>query len=332
MIVIGRRAGRLGNNLILFSHVIAAAIEHGAQAAHPGFYRYARHFRGPRADLLCRFPARAGGGTPSRALARLIDQAIYGSARSLAALRCRRFPLSVIRLAGGERYDLDCDEFERLARKRRPTVILGWEFRGPTNVARHAESIREYFRPIEAHEAAAAEVVARARGAGDVLVGIHVRQGDYKTFRGGRYFFTPSQYAAAMRRMADLLSPRRAAFLVCSDAALDAADFPGLRVSFGAGHFVEDLYSFAACDYLLGPPSTFSAWASFYGRTPLRVLESRDNELRLDQFHVNSCAQAPDDRLWRDGGERESEGPPILSLSNDCATVCRPISLCARHH
>jgi hypothetical protein len=40
------------------------------------------------------------------------------------------------------------------------------------------------------------------------------------------------------------------------------------------GSAVEDLYSLARCDYLLGPPSTFSLWASFYGNVPLHQMAS----------------------------------------------------------
>jgi hypothetical protein len=36
------------------------------------------------------------------------------------------------------------------------------------------------------------------------------------------------------------------------------------------------MYVLAACDLILGPPSTFSIWASYYGQVPLMQLDSRD--------------------------------------------------------
>ncbi|HAX17707.1 MAG TPA: hypothetical protein DCY00_03825 [Actinobacteria bacterium] len=49
-------------------------------------------------------------------------------------------------------------------------------------------------------------------------------------------------------------------------------------------HFIEDLYSLALCDYIFGPPSTFSMWASFYGEVPLRFITNPDTDLSLDKF------------------------------------------------
>jgi hypothetical protein len=44
---------------------------------------------------------------------------------------------------------------------------------------------------------------------------------------------------------------------------------------------VEDLYAFAGCDLLVGPPSTFTAWAAFYGEVPLLHVEDPRAPLSL---------------------------------------------------
>jgi hypothetical protein len=59
-----------------------------------------------------------------------------------------------------------------------------------------------------------------------------------------------------------------------------------LNVTWGSGHLVEDMYAFAGCDYLVGPPSTFTTWASFYGQVPLCRLTAADGEI---QFTEASC-------------------------------------------
>jgi len=38
------------------------------------------------------------------------------------------------------------------------------------------------------------------------------------------------------------------------------------------------------CDYLLGPPSTFSMWASFIGDVPLRLIKGAEENIQMDQF------------------------------------------------
>ena len=37
-------------------------------------------------------------------------------------------------------------------------------------------------------------------------------------------------------------------------------------------------------DYIMGVPSTFSMWASFYGKVPLRILQYKDEKVQLNQF------------------------------------------------
>jgi hypothetical protein len=76
------------------------------------------------------------------------------------------------------------------------------------------------------------------------------------------------------------------AFLLCSNEALDLRDFADLPVRLATGHFVEDLYALAACDYVLGPPSSYSMWASFYGQVPLLHIERPEQEIQLTDFQV----------------------------------------------
>ena len=47
---------------------------------------------------------------------------------------------------------------------------------------------------------------------------------------------------------------------------------------------IEDLYALSICDYILGPPSTFSMWASFYGGVPLRFIKHSNDKIFLREF------------------------------------------------
>jgi hypothetical protein len=63
----------------------------------------------------------------------------------------------------------------------------------------------------------------------------------------------------------------------------------------GPGHFIEDLYALASCDYIIGPPSTFSQWASFYGNVPRYMVNYKaeqfygvpSHEPRLGDFRIH---------------------------------------------
>lgn len=46
----------------------------------------------------------------------------------------------------------------------------------------------------------------------------------------------------------------------------------------------EDLFSLSKADYIIGPPSTFSAWASLYGTVPLYFIESSNSDFKIPDF------------------------------------------------
>jgi hypothetical protein len=52
------------------------------------------------------------------------------------------------------------------------------------------------------------------------------------------------------------------------------------------GNAVEDLFMLSQCDYLIGPPSTYSLVAAMYRDIPLYRIDSPDAQLMtLDAFH-----------------------------------------------
>ena len=54
-------------------------------------------------------------------------------------------------------------------------------------------------------------------------------------------------------------------------------------------HFITDLYCMASCDGIIGPPSTFSQWASFYGKVPLSFIFTKDDVIQLREYkHVDN--------------------------------------------
>lgn len=46
----------------------------------------------------------------------------------------------------------------------------------------------------------------------------------------------------------------------------------------------DDQTLMSQCDYIIGPPSTFSTWASFMGKVPLLHLYSAGQKVKLSEF------------------------------------------------
>ena len=287
MIVIADKPGQLGNMLFLFSHFIGRAIESDFSVSCLGFDNYADCFPSTQADLWCRFPARKSRrqGTPR------LRSWLYGtvnlSVRALAKLGGNLGFLRSITIYDWDTiFPLDDPEFIELAQSKRITLLRGWGFRDYECMKKHGDSIREFFQPHEANQRRIDELINQARQDADVLVGVHIRHGIVHFENTRKYFYTAKRYAEMMREIAGLFPGQRIAFLICSDWPQDPKMFAGLNVTFGTGDLIEDMYAFASCDYLIGAPSTFTMWASFYGKVPLNVIRSPDQTQKLTDFVV----------------------------------------------
>ncbi len=83
--------------------------------------------------------------------------------------------------------------------------------------------------------------------------------------------------------------------MICSDEPIPEEPFEGLDFLRGPGQLVEDMYSLAGCHYLLGPPSTFTLWASFYGEVPRYSLARPPRSLSWDEFRICRDRWEPDE-------------------------------------
>lgn len=284
VVVIARKFGRLGNRLLLFAHIIGAALEHDLTVINPAFDRYAEDFPALADDVLCRFPPAEGGQPVPAAIRKALVVAASAGADELGRRQQSGADIGLIRLERDEYLDLNSEPFLEMVRSHPIVVIDGWYFRNEDNCHRHGDAIRTFFTPAADTLERAQAPVRELKASGRPVVGVHMRRGDYASFGGGKFYFSYDDYGRVMSELADGPTGSGAAFFVCSDEPVPDGVFGRLRVSRGARTAIEDLYGLAACDFLIGPPSTFSRWASFYGRVPLLHLKDPSVEVRYEQF------------------------------------------------
>lgn len=296
-IIVAKQFGRVGNRLCAFAQLIAWACEHDAVVVNPMMQSYGGDFACLEGNHRCAFPPPDMPGFIDR------HKALSDALRALRATR--RIAKSTVKLYQNLPLPRDAvaivDNGEAGPALNDPAksrvFFRDWLFRVPELVTLHAETIRAFLKPSAHHLDAGSAAVAGVRKRADVVVGVHIRHGDYADYRGGKYFFDVARYVAWMETLAADLAPRRVGFMVCSDAALDALSFPGLLVGFGPGTVVGDLAALAASDLVMGPVSTFNQWASFYGNTPRFVLRSLDSRPELGSFEVSDLAEIPGHEL-----------------------------------
>ncbi|KAA9339256.1 hypothetical protein F0P96_01115 [Hymenobacter busanensis] len=287
MVILIKRTGQLGNRLFLFAHFVANAAEYGYELANPSFNGYAPFFEATSTGNFGGLPVRMHA-FKSPKLDRVFELVQHPRAFGLLRQAARLLPRGTTLLADEGETDYDLNQPAYLDAARHHTVLAhGWLFRDKRHFANHGPLLRQLFAPVAPHRLAVAQLLARVRAEADVVVGVHIRRGDYATYCGGAYFYDDATYARALHELrAQLPAHQRVKFLLCSNEKLSAAAFAGLDIELSTGHFVEDMYALAGCDYILGPPSSYSAWASFYGLAPLLHLQRPAQPIALSDFQV----------------------------------------------
>jgi hypothetical protein len=151
------------------------------------------------------------------------------------------------------------------------------------------EQIRHLFRPKLVYVEKVTQLIQEQREQYDVVVGVHIRRSDYKRFRRGDYYFDDATYCAYLNNLEQELQAagKSVVFLLCSDEPLQLANygrFNIFQINYRAD--IEDLYALSLADYVMGVPSTFSMWASFSGKVPLRILQHKNEKIHLNEFSV----------------------------------------------
>ena len=278
--------GQLGNKLFQTAHCMAFALENGLRVSNLAFFEYARAFEGPKGDVAL------GRGILGQLLLRpfwagkLVGRVIYVLVTFAMRTGLGHKRTGFMRFDGRRPLAADSPEFLKLVSCHDAVVVQGGLFRDYASLQKHGDKMRQYFTPVEPHRERVGRLLDRLRRDCEVLVGVHVRQGDYRTHRGGRYYYSTDQYSALMKQVDGLFPAKQIGFLICSNVKLSEDDFGRFRYRLGTGHLVEDLYSLAGCDYLIGPPSTYSMWASFYGQVLLYQVKDADGAPTLEDFEV----------------------------------------------
>lgn len=204
----------------------------------------------------------------------------YAAGRRLRGLSAARMVMS----ESTEKRRIDLAELlESLPESCRLLLLKGFTFRHDPWCLRQAPFLRQFFMPLPRYREAGERPIADLRARARIVIGVHIRHGDYRTWRGGRFFYGIDCYPALMNRIRELLGGD-VAFLICSDERQDRDAFSSFLHAWGPGRFIEDLHALSCCDYLVGPPSSFSLWAAFHGGALLCHLTDPTRTLELADF------------------------------------------------
>lgn len=258
-----RDKSQMCNNLLQYAHVYAWGREHGRTTIAMRFsYKY-KFFKISHTRLAS-FP-------------------LYLFAKYMAALR-------LLPTASFKHSDCDVSALERKMLRNRNIVVSGWFVRYYDLFLKYRSEIcdlftidRKYTEPVRAR------MHSIEGNSTDVLrLGVHIRRGDYAVWQDGKYCYGDERYIAFIRSFHMLFAGKSVhVYLSTSDSTVSAEHYQklveGVSVHLLAGSPAEDLFMLSECDYLIGPPSTFSLVAAMYRDIPL---------CRMDQTEATALSMA----------------------------------------
>ena len=151
------------------------------------------------------------------------------------------------------------------------------------------KELQKIFQPRKEIVDKAESMIKNMRKSSDVIIGVHIRHGDYKTWRDGRYYYTIEEFHQFMTRIQRLYNSKKIAFFISSNADFSLDSFIGCNCSrFGkepSGDIL-DLYTLSLCDKIIGPWSTYSRWASFIGDVPLCFIKEKNQQILETSFSI----------------------------------------------
>ncbi len=153
----------------------------------------------------------------------------------------------------------------------RTIYLTGWLFRSPESVMKYHKEIIRYLKPKKYIIEKVDNFIKELRRDTPLLVGIHIRQTDYKLVGDGSLFFKQEEVIKIIDDYLNYfnLDKNQVKFLICSDDKIDKNIFKGLNFSLGLGGEIEDMFSLAQTDLIIGSNSSYGGFSAYYGNIPI---------------------------------------------------------------
>ena len=176
---------------------------------------------------------------------------------------------------------------KRLADGRSVKINL-WTVREPMGFIQYQKKIAKYLAPKEEYQIYADGIIKDIKDGRDVhLIALHMRRGDYKNWRGGKYYFDENNY---IKWINDIVVEfgNNACVLLFTNEKFDIErarrEVKYKDIYLMKGNAVQDLTTMSKCEYIVGPPSTYSEMAAYYGNAMYLNLYNKEQNIRLKEF------------------------------------------------
>jgi hypothetical protein len=164
--------------------------------------------------------------------------------------------------------------------------VRGWSFGSHETTLRYRPLYQKIFSPKKDMSCLEQSFLARCEN--EKIIAVHIRRGDYADHLGGIYFFDDAFYINLMVKMKEQLDGSCRFIIFSNDPDINEQNFRKHfeDVRFSYSDASADHYLMGKCDFIIGPPSTFSMWASYIGETPYCHIREKDATVKLSDFKI----------------------------------------------
>lgn len=167
--------------------------------------------------------------------------------------------------------------------------LAGYRYRNWSLVEKHYRQIITEITICNNYTDVSRNVIKDLRVKNEVIIGLFIRRGDYKSWLQGKYFFELEEYKKILSDLIQSCYPRKLVQVHVASDDESVTEFcykNGYTVCSGTarkGHFVQNIIELSLCDIIISPPSTFSGMAAFLGNKPIypfytknQIFDSKD--------------------------------------------------------
>lgn len=183
------------------------------------------------------------------------------------------------------RENIELYDSQILSNKNKTIFVSGWDFRVTNLVYQYRDYFIKKYIPINLNSEEYNNIKNRFADY-DLKVGIHIRRGDYKVWNNGNYYYDDEVYNDKIEQFCNLFTNKKILFVIFSNE--DVTLKPNHDYIISKCQWYEDHSLLSLCDYIMGPPSTFTLWSSFIGNVPLMWIKNKNDKVSIKDSFINS--------------------------------------------
>ncbi len=158
--------------------------------------------------------------------------------------------------------------------------VNGWDFRKYKLSTKHHKVLKTLYsfdkRYFSRKSIKLLKFLINKKKDGKFIIGIHIRRGDYNQWNEGKYYFDDDFYKDVINKLKkNLINENKDPFVVVVSDEKIISDIGANFYS--EGSWKQDQITLQSCDLIVGPPSTFTMWASYISQVPLIKLNANKN-------------------------------------------------------